>query len=198
VSVYPPAINKRIANLDHVGDVSDANASGKDVAFTCGVFVEFSLMIDDVSRVVAEARFRSNGCGYMIAAADVLCETIKGRLLADLHGLDDGDLRKEVERHTAISNEDRAHCVNTCISALHLAFADHRTRLIEEFRGEKALICTCFGVTEETIEESITNGALEAVEDVIDACKAGGGCGSCRMLIQEMLDLAHYESTLTP
>jgi NifU-like protein len=198
VSIYPPSVNKRIGNLENVGEVLDANAIGKDVAFTCGVFVGFSLKIDDLSRVVTEARFRSNGCGYMLAAADVLCEMVKGRPLADLNGLDNDQLREEVERQTGVPDEGRVHCIDTCISALHLAFADHRTRLIEEFRGEKALICTCFGISEETIEHLITNGAPKTVDDVANACNAGSGCGSCRMLIQEMLDSALYESNSTP
>jgi NifU-like protein len=80
--------------------------------------------------------------------------------------------------------------METAFSALRAAFSDHRARLIGEFTGERALVCTCFGVTEETIERYIAGGAAESVDDVSKATRAGGGCGSCRMLIQEMLDIA--------
>jgi NifU-like protein len=59
---------------------------------------------------------------------------------------------------------------------------------IEEFTGEKALICTCFGVSEETIERVIANNRCETVEEVSQKCNAGSGCGSCQPLIQEIID----------
>ena len=77
---------------------------------------------------------------------------------------------------------------------MHRAFSGLRARQIEEFTGEKALICTCFGVSEETIEKAVAANKLETVEDVIDVCNAGGGCGSCRFLIQEIIDTHQMES----
>jgi NifU-like protein len=82
----------------------------------------------------------------------------------------------------------RGHCPEIGLEALRAALADYRKFRIEEFSGEKALICTCFGVSEEKIEGVISELGLETVEEVGDACNAGSGCGSCRMLIQEMLD----------
>ena len=160
----------------------------------CGAYVGFSLKIDEDSRQVNDIRFTTNGCGYMIAASDVLCETVNGKPLDRLQGLDDDELRSEIAFQLGKPDENRRHCIDTCINALHAAFLDHRKKLIEEFTGEKALICTCFGVTEEMIERQIAAGALETVAEVTEITKAGSGCGSCRMLIEEMLDLAHRES----
>ncbi|RMG02109.1 MAG: (2Fe-2S)-binding protein [Acidobacteria bacterium] len=72
--------------------------------------------------------------------------------------------------------------------ALKSAFAELRRKQIQEFSGEKALICTCFGVSEETIESVVKEMAAETIEQVIEACRAGSGCGSCRPLIQEIID----------
>jgi NAD(P)H-nitrite reductase large subunit len=74
-----------------------------------------------------------------------------------------------------------------------LALCARRSLISEEpgsrsFRGEKALVCTCFGVTEETIDEALQISAVQTVEDVTSLCRAGGGCGACTMMIQEMLD----------
>jgi NifU-like protein len=71
---------------------------------------------------------------------------------------------------------------------LHAALAGYRARRVEEFSGEKALVCTCFGVSEETIERVVAEYEIETVEQVTDFCKAGGGCGTCQPLIQEILD----------
>lgn len=124
----------------------------------------------------------------MIAVADHLIETIKDSKLADLHGLNKNELSQKLEAEFGPLPNDREQCVDVCIEALRAAFADYRVRQIEEFRGEMALICTCFGVSEETIEVHIERNAIETVSEVTRICNAGGGCGSCRMLIQEMID----------
>ena len=164
------------------------NACGKDASFVCGSFVQFSVSVDAESKSVAAAGFQTNGCGFMTAAADVLVEAVKGRRLGELHGLARPELLAEIEERLGVFTENRRHCADCCINALGMSFAGYRTKQIEEFQGEKALICTCFGVTEETIGRHIDESALQTVDEVTKICSAGGGCGSCRMLIQEMLD----------
>lgn len=139
-------------------------------------------------KTVASSTFRSNGCGYMLACADVLTAIISGSELTELHGLDTSELFANVEQELGPIPADRRECLVACTDAIRTAFADHRSREIEEFRGEKALICTCFGVAEQTIEHLIDSGRAIAVDDVKAACRAGSGCGSCTMLIEEMLN----------
>ena len=53
------------------------------------------------------------------------------------------------------------------------------------------LICKCLQVKESTIREAIARDNLETIEQVTDACEAGGGCHSCHILIQLFLDEHH-------
>ena len=188
--VYPEEIKERLKQMHHARAQVGANAVGTEANFSCGSFVRFSLSIDESNSVVADVAFTSNGCGFMLSAADILAESVIKRRLVDLHGLNDGELHQQVESKLDEITAGRIECVEACIKALRAAFADFRSRQIEEFRGEKALICTCFGVTEETIEQNIEERSLHTVEEVAVACNAGSGCGSCRMLIQEILDSA--------
>jgi NifU-like protein len=57
---------------------------------------------------------------------------------------------------------------------------------------EQDLICKCFQVKEETIRKSIANDNLKTVEQVTQACEAGGGCQSCHILLQLFID-QHYD-----
>jgi len=107
--------------------------------------------------------------------------------------LDKSILQTQIKRELGEFSENREHCLELCLETLQLAFADFRNSQIEEFAGEKALICTCFGVSEETIESLIKENSLETVEEVTDACNAGGGCGSCQPLIQEIIDVVWRE-----
>lgn len=50
------------------------------------------------------------------------------------------------------------------------------------------IICHCLQVTEGAIRECIEAGKLTTIEQVTSACKAGGGCQSCHMLIQLFID----------
>jgi NifU-like protein involved in Fe-S cluster formation/bacterioferritin-associated ferredoxin len=191
--VYPEKITKSIAALRHNRSVVDSNAIGTAANFSCGPFVRFSLSIDTQSQIVTHVNFSSNGCGFMLAAADVLAESVINKRLGDLHGLADAEQNEHVKKYLGEIPSERRECVTACIEALRAAFADLRKKQIEEFQGEKALICTCFGVSEETIESILSEpGAIatgpSTVEEIIRATRAGSGCGSCWMLIQEMLD----------
>ena len=170
------------------GALDDSNATGRSASFQCGSAVGFSLRIDPDAKTIGSVKFQTNGCGYMTAAADLLADSIKGSKLADLHGLDHGELLQNINREFGELPSGRSQCIDVCVEALRAAFTDYRARQIEEFQGEKALICTCFGVSEKTIETHIARSSLTAVDQVTQICNAGGGCGSCRMLIQEMID----------
>ena len=191
MSFYPYKVQRRFDAPRNVTLDGGANAESISASFDCGSFVAFTLRIDTGSKIVTAAAFRTNGCGYMVAAADVLADAVAGCHLAELHGLDENELQAKVAAKLDTFPDDRTHCIETCIEALRAAFADYRIRQIEEFQGETALICTCFGVSEATIELLVVTDPPTTVEKIAQRCNAGSGCGSCRMLIQEIID-AHF------
>lgn len=194
VSFYPPKISEKFRAPDMVGKIENADGIGTSASFVCGAAVKFFLRIDKDVKQIREARFKTNGCGFMIAAADTLAAEITGKRLTELHGLEEELLRREIEASLEEFPAGRSHCAEVCIEALHAALADFRRSQIEEFAGEKALICTCFGVSEETVERVISENQADTVEEVTEICQAGGGCGSCQFLIQEMIDLYGREN----
>ena len=50
------------------------------------------------------------------------------------------------------------------------------------------IICHCFEVSREEIENAIREKGLKTVEEVVEATNAGTGCGGCQEQIQEILD----------
>lgn len=194
MSFYPKKISERFYNHVKAGNAGKTNAGGTGASFVCGTFVRFFLEIDAQTKEIKDAKYKSNACGYTIAAAEVLAEKICGVKLTELHGLENDELKIEIENELGNFPVGRRHCAEICFDALHAALNDFRFRQIEEFTGEKALICTCFGVTEEEIESVIETNRVETVEEVTAVCNAGGGCGSCRMLIQELIDIYELEN----
>ena len=80
------------------------------------------------------------------------------------------------------------HCPGLACDALLDAIREYSNAARDDWAGDEALICTCFFVSERTIEDEIQKHGLSTVAEVTTACNAGGGCGSCHQLIQEILD----------
>ena len=188
MAFYPKAINERLVSPSNVGSDS-SSARGTAASFVCGSFVELSVTVNVESGSIESAKFRTNGCGFMIAAADALCDWLNGKTLAALHGLNDRELMSGISAQLGLFPAARAQCAAVVFAGLRNAMLVHRERRIEEFQGEKALICTCFGVTEETITAAVSEHGFTRVDQVSEAYRAGSGCGSCRFLIQELIDI---------
>lgn len=83
---------------------------------------------------------------------------------------------------------ENVQCVELACNALVEAIREYSNAAREDWAGDEALICTCFFVSERTIEREIQTRGLTIVAEVTRVCNAGGGCGSCHQLIQEILD----------
>lgn len=192
VSFYPQKISEKFHAPRHAGKIVSANAVGAEASFVCGGAMRFALRIEKDTKEILEIGYQTSGCGYLIAAAETLAERMSGRKLTELHGSDTAELRRQIENEIGDFPAHRIHCLTLCADAMQAALADFRALQIEEFAGEKALICTCFGVSEETIEQAVRAQSLTTVEEVIDVCRAGGGCGSCQPLIADILEGSHF------
>ena len=54
--------------------------------------------------------------------------------------------------------------------------------------SDEEIICQCFQVSDKTIKTHIREGNLKDIEEVTEACGAGGGCQSCHLLLQLFID----------
>lgn len=94
----------------------------------------------------------------------------------------------ELKHYFADLEAERHHCPKLACDALVAAICEYSDAARDEWAGDEALICTCFFVSERTIEREIATRGLKTVAEVTRACNAGGGCGSCHQLIQEILE----------
>ena len=82
---------------------------------------------------------------------------------------------------------ESTNCGALARDALLDAIREYSNAARDDWAGDEALICTCFFVSERTIEREIQTRGLTTVAEVTRACNAGAGCGSCHQLIQEIL-----------
>jgi NifU-like protein len=184
MSFYTGQTQEHFLNPRNVGEVFNAEAVGSKGSFICGAFVRLTLNVDAGTYRITEAKFKAIGCGYLIAAASVVTETIKGLSIGEATNLS----KVEITARLGEVPPHKTHCIALCHEALHAAAIHYRVTTLEEWIGDEALICTCFGVSENRIEDAIAARSLSTVEEVTGVCNAGGGCGSCQPLIQDMLD----------
>lgn len=165
----------------NVGDAGEPSFTGRSASLSCGALVRFSIQVDE-SHSISQARFRAAGCDVLVAAASVLTERVQGLNTAEAAGIEPVTLSRQI-------GTENVECVELACNALVDAIREYSNAAREDWEGEEALICTCFFVSERTIEREIQTRGLTTVAEVTRVCNAGGGCGSCHQLIQEMLEV---------
>jgi NifU-like protein len=171
-------------NPQNVGDAGEPRFTGRAGSFVCGAAAHLSIQIDE-SHNISEAKFRAAGCQVLIAALSLLTERVQGKSTADAAtiGHDSEHLLLEFD-----IPESNRHCLLLAGDALIAAICEYSNATRDEWNGDEVLICTCFFVSEQTIEREIKRRGLTNVNEVTAACNAGGGCGSCQPLIVEILE----------
>lgn len=168
-----------------MGDADEPSFVGRAASIICGAHVRFSLQVGE-EQVVTQAKFKAAGCSVLVASSSLLTEHVVNTTTAEAAVI--GQDADELRRCFADLEPAREHCPQLACDALLAAIREYSDAARDEWTGDEALICTCFFVSERTIEREIATRGLRTVADVTRACNAGGGCGSCHQLIQEILD----------
>jgi NifU-like protein len=184
-------INEHFFNPKNVGSIAGAEAVARVGSVTCGATLRVSLRVDESQRII-DAKFKSAGCSYLVAASSLLTEQIKGKTTAAAAVLGQSPKKAIIDQFGGWP-VGRDHCVALACEALISAVKQYSDSVREEWRGDEALICTCFGVSERAIEDEIKAGGLRTIAEVTRACNAGAGCRSCYSLIEDILGTVNSE-----
>lgn len=147
----------------------------------CGANVRLSIQIDESHRI-SQAKFKAAGCSQLITALSILTDRVKGMTPADAAVV--------VQSPADFLANSQMNCAELACDALLSAIQKYSNAAREEWNGDDALICTCFCVSERVIALEIQQKGLSTIAEVTRACNAGGGCGSCHSLIEELLETA--------
>jgi len=181
---YTDRVREHFFNPHNVGEIEDPDGIGEVGSLACGDALRLTLRIDENERIV-DARFRTFGCASAIASASILTDLIIGKTVSEAEQVTNRDIADALGGLP----EQKMHCSVMGREALEAALADfrgHREGGPRELEG--TVICKCFGVTDVEIRRAIRENGLQSVEEITNYTKAGGGCGGCRDLIQEILD----------
>jgi NifU-like protein len=184
---YSEKVMDHFLNPRNVGEVAEPDGVGEVGSISCGDALRLSFKLDAEGRI-AEAKFKTFGCGSAIASSSILTEMLIGKTLEEAARVSNQDIANELDGLP----REKMHCSVMGREAFEAAMIDYYKR---QGRGvpchmlsQGVMICHCFSVTRDTIREAVEANRLETVEDVTHYTKAGGGCGDCQHDIQHIID----------
>ena len=178
--VYTDKVQELFNNPKNVGEVDEADGVGEVGSLACGDALKLTFKLDGEGRI-QEAKFQTFGCASAIASSSALTEMILGKTLEEAEVITNQDI---VEYLGGLPDK-KMHCSVMGQEALRAAIANYRGEKLPKEDSE--IVCECFGVTENEIEEAIRHNHLTTLEQVTDYTKAGGGCGTCHDRIEAIL-----------
>lgn len=189
--IYPDAFFEAVRR-NQSESIVESSPEKAAMNLDCGCIVIADFGADEKGAITA-CGYQTNGCPFMIAAADAACTSINGRSLADFGGKPAAVISAAIDSAIGRFPPGRRSCGEAVTEAFVKAFASLREKRIRESQSEILLVCSCFGVSEESIVEYINRHPNASLSDVTRDCKAGSGCGTCRLILLEILESMNSE-----
>jgi NifU-like protein len=182
---YTDKVKDHYMNPRNVGEIESPDGFGEVGNLSCGDAMRLTFKLDEGGRI-AEAKFKTFGCGSAIASASMLTELCAGKTLDEAKNI----TNKEIADALGGLPREKMHCSVMGQEALHAAIKYYESggkKPEAAADKEGAIVCVCFNVTDAEIERAVWDNGLKTLADVTNFTKAGGACGNCREKIQALI-----------
>jgi len=198
----------------HLGEIEDPDGLGEHGSIACGDALRFTFRVekhsnDPAGDKIVEAKYLTFGCTSAIASSEALCTIIEQKNCSPIEALN--ITNKDIVDFLEGLPNQKIHCSVMGAEALEAAvfnWAQKRNVDLAKLgidmhadeREEGRLVCQCFTLTEPYIKRKIQELGLKTIQEITDAIKAGGACGSCHHApggLQDILDETWGRQTAT-
>jgi nitrogen fixation NifU-like protein len=119
---YPRFLMEHFQNPKNVGEISDPDGVGTVGNASCGDIMQMYIKVNGDR--IAEATFKTFGCGAAIATSSILTERIKGTTLEEALTISE-EIAKEVLSQLP---KEKIPCFTLATDALKLAIEEYRCK----------------------------------------------------------------------
>ena len=185
---YSEKVLEHYRHPRNVGKIDDADLIGEAGSLACGDSLKLYLKLD--GNVIKDAKFQTFGCGSAVASSSILTEMIIGKTVEEVKKI----TNKDIADALGGLPPEKMHCSVMGYEALEDALKDYDKSEYEDLydimepEQQEKIVCTCFNVTENMIWDAIKQNGLKTIEEVTNYTKAGGACGKCKGLIQDIIE----------
>ena len=190
---YTEKVMDHYRNPRNVGKIDNPDAVGIAGSLACGDQLKIYLKIEN--GIVTDAKFQTFGCGSAVASSSILTEMIIGKPVEEVRKITNKDIADELGGLPP----EKMHCSVMGYEALEDALKNYKTDdyvdldYLREPETRDKIVCTCFNVTENQIWDAIKVNGLKTVEEITNYTKAGGACGKCKGLIQDIINTYYHK-----
>ncbi len=188
---YTDKVKDHFLNPRNVGEIEKPDGVAEVGSIACGDALKFTFKLDENGKI-REAKFKTFGCASAIASASAMTEMIKGMTVEEAAKVTNQD----IANYLGGLPDEKMHCSVLGREALEKAISFYKG--VPILSQEDKIVCECFGVTQKEIERAVRENRLSTVEEVTNYTKAGGGCGNCHPLIQEIIDSVLAQPSAAP
>lgn len=184
---YSDKVKDLYKNPKNVGSIENADAIGEAGSLSCGDALKIYLKIDKINGkdIITDAKFQTFGCGSAVASSSILTEMVMGKTVEEAKKITNKQIVEELGGLPA----EKVHCSVMGYEALEDALKHYHS---EDIKTEKdptdRIVCHCFDVSEKSIVKAVKENRARTLDDIKELTYAGGACGRCKDLIQEILD----------
>ncbi|MDR0958151.1 MAG: Fe-S cluster assembly scaffold protein NifU [Clostridiales bacterium] len=116
---YSEKVIDHFSNPRNVGEIADASGTGTVGNAKCGDIMRVFLKIED--GIIADAKFKTFGCGAAVATSSMATELIKGKTIAEAVALTNKAVMDALDGLPPV----KVHCSCLAEEAVHAALWDY-------------------------------------------------------------------------